>query len=158
MTVYAGGARPASLFQIPVAQHSSMQTHVIIFPLRAVALRTHGHHVAEFHHSRIGHTQRVVIVRVMTTQARQVSVRILEPLMKLIQVGRRPCLHIRLRRRMARTTRHHRRLPVKILETCCDSWRSRRAFYNDRVQSRIRFYGDGRLRLGTRFSRAGRLG
>ena len=81
-------ASAATLGQIPVPGHAAVRPMLIVPKLRPVTLGTERHRFRERQQATVGQLQRAVtILRVMTTNARQLPMSHLEPLMKLIQVG-----------------------------------------------------------------------
>ena len=107
MAVDAGIARAPTAGQIPVADHPAVQAAIIIPPLRPVTLRAKRHAVDERHRPGVRQPERIVILRIVATQAGKIAVVVFQALMKLIQIRRSARTEVWFRGRVARTARSH---------------------------------------------------
>ncbi len=114
MAIHAGIALAPAAGQVPVATHPAMQTLIVIPTLWTVALGAECDAIGELDGTAISHPQRVVVVCVVTAQAGQLAMRILEALMKLVEIPAIAQIRVGFCSRMTGTATGKYRLTQKI--------------------------------------------
>ena len=137
VTVHTNASDTPALREVPVTVHSAMQPHLVIAPLRAMTLRAEGHDIRKLDRARIRKPQRVVVIRIVTTQTGEIAVIVLQPLVKLIKFGGTACLDVRLCGRVAGTARSRDSLAMNICQPGPDFGGACIRFENDRMNRGI---------------------
>ena len=108
-------ASASPLGQIPMPGHATVRPVLIVPKLRPMTLGTQRHRFRERQRATIRQLQRAVaILRIMTADARQLTMGHFQPLMKLIQVDRQGRVGVRLSKIVTRETLQSDWLTVSV--------------------------------------------